>query len=170
MSENRCPHCGEEIPSGPAYCRACGRRTKDYRLCPGCNEPVAERALFCPYCTQRIPTERDQAAQELHIEFRATHLGAFFSTGSLTALFLPPFIDVSGGRVHVRKWTLLGLRRHHQEIQVSRVASVRYTKGVFWGGLLVETFGGSTEDISERGLRQEDARQMAEQLKSVLTE
>ena len=59
---------------------------------------------------------------------------------------------------------------HHQEIQVSRVASVRYTRGVFWGGILVETFGGSAEDISEKGLRQEDAREMAEKLKAVLAD
>jgi len=37
------------------------------------------------------------------------------------------------------------------------VASVRYTKGIFWGGLLVETFGGKSEDFSEKGLRQKDA-------------
>jgi hypothetical protein len=104
------------------------------------------------------------------LEFRATRLGAFFTSGGITGLFLPPFISVSKGRIQIRKWSILGLRRHHQEIQVSRVASVRYTKGVFWGGILVETFGGSAEDIAEKGLRQDDARQMAEQLKSVLTQ
>jgi len=102
------------------------------------------------------------------MEVQATHMGAFFTTGTITALFLPPFISVAGGQIRVRKWSLLGLRQHHQDIQVSRVASVRYTKGVFWGGILVETFGGSAEDISEKGLRQRDAREMAEQLKSVL--
>jgi hypothetical protein len=96
-------------------------------------------------------------------------LGACF-TGSFTGLFLPPFISVSDGRIRVKKWTLLGLRMHHQEIQVSRVASVRYTKGVFWGGILVETFGGSAEDISEKGLKQEDAREMSEKLKAVLAD
>ena len=52
------------------------------------------------------------------------------------------------------------MRRHSQELQVSKVASVRYTNGIFWGGLLVETFGGASEDLSEKGLRQEDARMM----------
>jgi len=38
------------------------------------------------------------------------------------------------------------------------------------GGILVETFGGSAEDISEKGLRQTDAQEMAEKLKSVLVD
>jgi hypothetical protein len=33
---------------------------------------------------------------------------------------------------------------------------------------LVETFGGASDDLSEKGLRQEDARMMAEQLKECL--
>jgi len=107
--------------------------------------------------------------QEIHFEIRATRLGSLFTSG-ITGFFLPPYISVSGGHIHVRKWSFLGLRRHHQEIQVSRVASVRYTKGIFWGGILVETFGGSAEDITENGLRQHDARSMTEQLKSVLSE
>jgi len=102
------------------------------------------------------------------LEVRATHLGAFFGGNNFTGLFLPPIIRVHAARITVTKWTLLGLRRHTQEIQVSKVASVRYTKGIFWGGLLVETYGGASEDLSEKGLRQEDARMMVEQLKGGL--
>ncbi len=152
-----------------SYCRHCSRRISDYKLCASCHEPLSNRATHCPYCTLRVPTEHNRKAQEIHLEFRATRLGACL-TGSFTGLFLPPFISVSDGRIRVKKWTLLGLRMHHQEIQVSRVASVRYTKGVFWGGILVETFGGSAEDISEKGLKQEDAREMSEKLKAVLAD
>ena len=88
----------------------------------------------------------------------------------MTGLLFPPIISVSQGRVRVTRWSFLGLRTHHQEIQVSRVASVRYTKGIIWGGLLIETFGGASEDLSEKGLRQEDARNMANQLKAVLAD
>jgi len=170
VDEVHCPHCGGETTPEAAFCRHCSRRVWQTKVCPSCREPIHEEAVVCPYCTQRVPSERDRAAGELHLEVRATHLGAFFTTGNVTGLLLPPVISVSGGRIRVSKWSFLGLRRHHQEIQVSRVASVRYTKGIFWGGILVETFGGSAEDISETGLRQHDAREMAERLKSVLTE
>ena len=138
----------------------------DFRTCPSCREPVASEATYCPFCTQKVPTERQLAARGLELEVRATHIGAFF-TGGLTGLFLPPIITVRGGIITVTKWTILGLRRHQQEINVDRVASVRYTKGIFWGALLIETFGGASEDLTQRGLQQVDALEMADQLKTV---
>ena len=169
MAEPTCPHCGGSVVAEAPCCRHCGRRIADSKACPECREPISTNAGHCPYCAQKVPTERDLAARALRLEVRATHLGALFAGGQLTGLFLPPIISVSDGRIRVTKWTLLGLRRHQQEIQVSRVASVRYTKGVFWGGLLVETFGGASEDLSEKGLRQADAKNMSDQLKTVLS-
>lgn len=170
MSKDLCPHCGGDVIHDAKYCQHCGRRAREYQLCPSCHEPMAASATHCPQCTLRVPSAKDRKSQELHLEFEATRLGAWLAGGNLTGLFFPPTISVSGGRIRVTKWTFFGLRQHQQEIQVSRVASVRYTKGVFWGGILVETFGGSAEDIAERGLRQVDAREMAEQLKSVLAD
>jgi hypothetical protein len=163
-----CPHCGSAIAEGFAYCQKCGRRAIDYVLCEECFEPVAIGASSCPHCTSSVKREKEKAAESLELEVRATHLGAFLGGGNFTGLFLPPIIKVRAGRITVTKWSLLGLRQHSQEIQVSRVASVRYTKGVFWGGILVETFGGASEDLNERGLRQDDAKTMTEQLKGCL--
>jgi len=72
--------------------------------------------------------------------------------------YVPPFQDLAGVSVIITQGVAPGWY----------VASVRSTKGIFWGGLLVETFGGASEDLSEKGLRQEDARMMAEQLKECL--
>ncbi|MHC4247695.1 MAG: zinc ribbon domain-containing protein, partial [Planctomycetota bacterium] len=166
MPNSPCPHCGAELAGGAMCCQGCGRRAVDYRTCPACREPVANEATYCPFCTQKVPTERQLAARALELEVRATRCGAFF-TGGLTGLFLPPIITVRGGLITVTKWTILGLRRHQQEINVDRVASVRYTKGIIWGALLIETFGGASEDLTQRGLRQADAREMADQLKAV---
>lgn len=163
-----CPHCGGSLAEGHKYCQHCGRRALEFKLCPKCDEPLSDRAASCPSCGQRLPSEREAAAQALQMEVRSTHLGAFFTGGSITGLLLPPIIRASRGHITVTKWSFLGLRTHNQEIQVSRVASVRYTKGIIWGGLLVETFGGAADDLSEKGLRQHDARMMAEQLKSCL--
>ena len=166
--EGACPHCGAQISAGHNYCQSCARRAVDFKLCEKCREPLVNDASRCPHCSFVFRMEKEGAFDALELEVRATRLGVFFSGGSVTGLFLPPIIKVHAGRITVTKWSLLGLRRHNQEIQVSRVASVRHTKGVFWGGLLVETFGGAAEDLSEKGLRQEDARMMADQLKSCL--
>ena len=163
-----CPHCGGSLISDFKYCPNCARRALDFQLCPKCEEPLSNSASSCPHCQYRIPTGKEAAANALDLTIRATHLGAFLAGGSFTGLFLPPIIRVSHGRITVTKWSFLGLRRHNLEIQVSRVASVRYTKGVIWGGLLVETFGGATQDMTEKGLRQDDAQTMVEKLKACL--
>jgi len=168
--EGRCPHCGDDCVGGVACCRSCGRRIADFIACPACKEPIARDATHCPFCTQTVPSDQDIAARSLQLTVRATKLGAFLTGGGVTGLLFPPIISVSQGRIRVTRWTFLGLRVHDQEIQVSRVASVRYTKGIIWGGLLVETFGGASEDLSEKGLRQEDASNMANRLKAVLSD
>lgn len=163
-----CPHCGTGILEGFNYCKACARRAVNFKVCDKCFEPLANDASSCPHCSFAFMSEKEIAVERLELEVRATHLGAFLAGGNFTGLFLPPIIKVCSGRITVTKWSFLGLRRHSQEIQVTRVASVRYTKGIFWGGLLVETFGGAAEDFCEKGLRQDDARTMAEQLKNCL--
>ena len=166
----KCPHCGSVLVDSYKYCQSCGRRAVDFTLCSKCNEPLSSNAMSCPHCAYHLPSEKETAVKALHLEVRATHLGAFFAGGNFTGLFFPPIIKVNNGRVTVTKWTFLGLRRHDQEIQITRIASVRYTKGIFWGGLLVETFGGASEDMTEKGLSQDDARTMAEKIKSCLNE
>lgn len=169
--ENACPHCGAKTAENRQYCPNCGRLAIDYLLCEKCCEPVSKKATICPHCSSSIKRPNLAAAESLDLEVTATRLGALFTgRGRLTGLFLPPKIKIQGGRITVTKWEFFGLRCHHQEIQVSKVASVRYTKGVFWGGILVETYGGASEDFCESGLQQEDARTMAKQLKNCLAD
>ena len=163
-----CPHCGSRLRNEYNYCSSCTRLAVNYQNCEKCQEPYSNQADTCPHCQHKSATQQEQMAAALELEVTATRLGAFCTGGGITALFIPPHIKIHNGRVNVTKWSFFGLRVHHQEIQVTRVASVRYTKGVFWGGLLIETFGGAAEDLAERGLRQEDARIMTEQLKSCL--
>jgi hypothetical protein len=140
----------------------------DYVHCPSCAEPIAAAATHCPCCARRVPTAQDARARELRATITARRLGAFLTSGSVTALFRPPRLEVADGRVRVVKWTFFTLRVHHQEIRIDRVASVQYTKGVFWGGLLVETFGGAAEDIDQKGFEQTEAREMAQRLKELI--
>lgn len=163
-----CPHCGSPVNKEYSYCPSCTKITKDYQNCEECMEPHSKDARTCPYCQHKLASQQEQRAASLELEVQATRMGALFTSGNITGVFFPPIIKVSNGRVSVKKWSFLGLRTHHQEIQVTRVASVRYTKGILWGGLLIETFGGAAEDLSEKGLEQEDAKLMADQLKVCL--
>ncbi len=163
-----CPHCGTALAAECKYCAACGRRAVDFLFCPKCDEPASIRAACCPHCGQKIPNPDRRELEALDIEVEVTHLGAFCAGGNVTGLFFPPVIRIHGGRISMTKWSLLGLRVHEQEIQLCRVASVRYTQGIIWAALLVETFGGASEDLVEKGFRQEDARRIATQLKACL--
>ena len=163
-----CPHCGSQTKEGHNYCPNCTRIIQHYQNCAMCKEPYSNDARLCPYCQHKSITGQERKAASLELEVRATRLGALFASNSFTGVLYPPIIKVSQGRINVTKWSFLGLRTHHQDIQVTRVASVRYTDGIIWGGLLIETFGGAAEDLSENGLRQDDAKMMAEQLKACL--
>jgi len=166
--DSACPHCGSQLNEGYVYCPSCSKIAQDYQTCEKCIEPYSASAKVCPHCQHKPASEQELKAESLELEVQATRMGALLASGSLTGFFFPPIIKVSKGRVNVKKWSFLGLRTHHQEIQVTRVASVRYTKGIIWGGLLIETFGGASEDLTENGLRQEDAKMMADQLKTCL--
>ncbi len=170
MEDSTCPHCGDSTVKDAPYCRHCGRRIADFKPCPTCQEPISQIATVCPYCTRKVPVGERPDPTALTGEIRATRLGGLLTSGRPTYFFHPPVIRVSEGRIRVTTWTFLGLRVSHQEIQVTRVASVRYTKGIIWGGLLIETFGGASEDMAQLGLPQEPAREMAEKLKAILAE
>ena len=140
---------------------------KDIVHCGQCSEPIASSARRCPYCAEKVPTEKELHARQLKMSIVANRLGAFVTTSNPTALLHPPELEVSEGRVRAQRWSFLGLRVDRQEIRIDRIASVKYTKGVFWGGLLIETFGGATEDLDFKGFDQDSARKMAEQLQEV---
>lgn len=65
---------------------------------------------------------------------------------------------VTAQELIVRSWSMLGLRSFEQRVPVSRVASVRMTLGVFWGGVVIETFGGNVGEIELLGLNKAEAR------------
>lgn len=168
MPVTKCPHCIGEVAEEAKICKHCTRLIKDFQNCRHCLEPVATDALYCPYCTQKLTKPKTNQDQDLKFEATATRMGCFFAGGSITGLMKPSVIQVFGDRIVVTRWELLGLRKHSYEIQHNRLASVRYTSGVLWGGLLLETFGGASEDLTEKGLRQADARFIAEELKDVI--
>lgn len=165
--ETRCPHCGGNVSPDARYCPHCSRLAKEFQYCPECAEPIASAAKRCPCCGQKVPTQRDLQARSFRKSITASRIGAFLTTNP-TSLLHPPRLEVADGRIRMTKWSFLGLRVHQQEIRIDRVASVKYTKGVIWGELLVETFGGATEDVCQKGFPQTQARDMAQELKEMI--
>jgi len=170
MELKPCPHCFSKKPEEAAYCFSCTRLVHESIACEHCAEPIAVKASRCPYCTQKVPKRGHQKLADISMEVTAHRFGAFLTGGNITSLFKPPVIIVRDGKIMVSKWSFFGLRTHQAEISVDRVASVRYTRGVIWGGILVETFGGAAEDMKEGGLPQEDAKMLADRLKSVISD
>ncbi|RJP31414.1 MAG: hypothetical protein C4527_08185 [Candidatus Omnitrophota bacterium] len=168
--ETICPHCRGEVPREAKYCLHCGRLVDNFQYCQECHEPISIEAKRCCYCAQKVPTDRDVQIQSFNKIIVADRLGSFLTgRGGFTNLFHPPRLEVSHGRILVTKWSFFGLREHQQEIRVDRVASVQYTQGIIWGGILIETFGGATEDINQKGFDQADAREMSQKLKEILS-
>jgi len=165
MSE--CPHCLNDIHPLATICGHCNRIAKDHTTCPFCNEPISVKASHCPYCTNKIPNNSELAIRSIESSIQATRWGMFFG-GSITGIFFPSTLRITNGKIILKKWQFLGLRFTVQEIQVSRVASVEYKKGIFWGGIVIESFAG--EGLDETGLVQMDAKMMSEKLKSVLVD
>lgn len=162
-AQTLCPHCGAPLARARCYCAHCGRRAVDFQYCDKCDEPVSSQATWCPYCSRKFVSP-NQVREILKMEISASNIGALFAGGSLTGLFLPPTIRIHDEHIIMKRWTLLGARCHEVEIQIRRVASVRYTKGVIWAELLIETFGGASEDLVAKGFHQDEARTFAEKL------
>ncbi|RKZ19073.1 SPFH domain-containing protein [bacterium] len=52
-SKEKCPHCGNPVPSGANFCPSCGRRLGG-AFCPQCGKPVPPDANFCPNCGTKL--------------------------------------------------------------------------------------------------------------------
>jgi hypothetical protein len=183
----RCPACADVVGSEARKCPHCGELLADFKECPHCLERVRLVAKACRFCgfafpeAPALPRSGDlrralegaiidvaapsggEAPGESGIDFTvgATPLGSFFCNRSITGLVLAPMLRVTEHEVTLKSWSLLGLRSYEQRVPTARVASVRLVLGLFWGGIVIETFGGATGDIEITGLNKTEARDMA---------
>ncbi len=168
MEAYGCPHCGSALADPRFYCPHCTRPVRDYIHCESCREPIISAATKCPHCNAENRALLAAEAAKLEMVVTASPFGAFFTTWNVTSLFKPPIIQVSGGKLTTTVWTFFALREHKSEIELSRIASVRQTKGVIWSDVIIETFGGAMGDMGQTGLRHPDAAMLAESLKQVV--
>lgn len=172
-----CEFCIEEINEEAKICPHCHSLLKEYKICPRCAERIQRNAAVCRYCNFDIQNyERQQRIQageekssELLIEVAASPIGALFSDGSLTSLLFPPELKISQREVVIKKWSLLGLRTTNQTISIMKIASVRFIKGVIWGGIIFESYGGGIPDLVINGLYKEEALSVVKSLEKILS-
>ncbi len=168
-----CKYCLEEVKEGAIKCPHCSSWLTDTKICHNCAEEIKSEAKVCRYCgASQIQDEeqkkREEIAESLSHKLVASPIGAMFCEGSLTALFLPPVLQIEKGEIIVRKWTLFGLRTYDQKISISKIASVRYLSGIIWGGIRLETFGGAMSDILINGLDKEEAQKTVSILDNIV--
>lgn len=166
MAENQCPFCRSETPSEASKCSHCLSVIGEYKICPDCVESVSAQAKACKFCGYRWPTAVGAPGGETEVLSRiwANNIGAMINEPSFTALFLPPELTLTRAEAVLVKWSFLGLRTYRQRISTDRIASVRFLQGIFWGGIVIETYGGSSSDLVVTGLPKGDAKEMADLL------
>ena len=164
-----CPSCGDVISNPRYFCPHCTRPIRNTVTCECCKEPISAEAKKCPHCNMANAALLAAQAGQLQLTVAASPFGAFFSTWNFTSLLRPPVIEVKGGKINTTVWSFFTLRVHQSEIEISRVASVRHTKGVIWSSLMFETFGGAAEDMGQHGLRHEDALNVSTRIKEVIS-
>jgi len=178
-TEIPCPVCANLVPAAARKCSHCGAWLKESKRCPECAELVHDSARRCRYCGNVFagavlsgleatldPELLDMVRQGDYTVW-ASPLGAMIGEQSPTALFFPPQITITPEHVLIRKYTFLGLRRLDQKLSTAKIASVRFLKGVIWGGIIVESYGGAYSEIVIHGLNKEDARETAELLEKI---
>ena len=158
-----CPFCRASIPAGAMKCAHCGANVGDTKLCPACAEPIRAAAVKCPFCTTDLRPAEPAPAPLLGEPWvvYASNIGSFFTEFIPTSLLFPPVMTVTEREIHIRRKLFIGLRTLDQKIAVSRIASVRALQGMFWGGIVVETYGGAAGVLSINGLSKTDASNTA---------
>jgi Double zinc ribbon len=172
---SRCPMCRGEVEPDAIRCQHCGDLLAHFKICPRCAEKVHEDAQTCRHCSHDFEREAERRSIARALSANPHHLvanpfGVLFSEMSLTGLFFPPELTISGDEVKLTRWTMLGLRRLDQRISTRKIASVRYLSGVIWGGLMVETFGGALSDLVVHGLDKTKATETARLLEQMITD
>ncbi len=169
-----CPFCRGEIQPEANKCPYCQSVVKDFKICPDCAEPVSEDASVCKSCGHRWKTQveaRSEASRnDTLTQVWADNLGAMVTEPSITALFFPPELTITRLEARLVKWSFMGLRTYRQRISTERIASVRTLRGVFWSGIVIETYGGSSSDLVITGLRKKEAQETASLLERLSEE
>lgn len=89
---------------------------------------------------------------------------------SWTKIIFPDRVELSHAGVQVTKKKFFGLTSTSEEVSYKRIASVRVNKGLISGDVVIETAGGSVNDIEVKGFKKKVASKLQAQLKEYISE
>lgn len=95
------------------------------------------------------------------MKYRASRWGGLLSW---TKMLMPDTIEVAD-RLTVVKRKFFGLSNTTEELNFSKVASVRVKNGLFFSDIIIETAGGATSDIVIRTLKKKVAKVCAGEIR-----
>ena len=80
------------------------------------------------------------------MEVKSARVQGFRGGGGFTHLLFPNTLEFSRDQVVYTKRKLMGLGRNRKIISMNRISSVETDEGVFNATIIVQTFGGGTQD------------------------
>ena len=92
------------------------------------------------------------------------HASRMFSFPRPTKMLIPDRVTLFADRAVVSKWSLLGISSQVKEVLYERISSVRLDTKIFTATVVIETSGGSIDDISIPRLLRGKAKIVREEL------
>ncbi|AOM84390.1 hypothetical protein BBEV_3073 [Salisediminibacterium beveridgei] len=84
-------------------------------------------------------------------------------------MIFPDRVELSNSAVLVTKKKFFGLTSTSEEVSYKRIASVRLNKGLISGNVVIETAGGSVNDIEVKGFKKKVASKLQARLKESIS-
>ena len=88
---------------------------------------------------------------------------------SITKLIFPDTIELTGDRVRVTKKRLLGITGDEEEILYTRIASTRTKRSIFTATVIIETSGGSKQDLYVKAIWKKQAKELKNQIEQKIS-
>lgn len=85
---------------------------------------------------------------------------------SPTKFLMPDFMEIQEDRVRILQREWMGLRREEEVIAIERIASIRLHEGLLKATVILETFGGSKDDLRISSVSKWRARKFRDKLHS----
>lgn len=95
----------------------------------------------------------------------STYTSSRMMGGSWTKFLYPDTLIIGDDVIRIVKKQSFGMTNFEEEINYSKIASVRVFNGVFFSDLLIETHGGSSNDFTIKYLPKKSAFEAERKIK-----
>lgn len=99
-----------------------------------------------------------------------TYTASRMMGGSWTKVVYPDTLIVGDNTVKIIKKQKLGMTNYEEELNYSKIASVRVFNGIFFSDLTIETHGGSVNDFTIKYLPKKSAKEAEKHIKEKIND